>query len=72
MKLKKEEQSMDTSLLLRMWNKIHMGGDTDPNCETETEGKTIQRLPYLGNPSCILSPNPDTIVDTNRCLMTGG
>jgi hypothetical protein len=48
MKLKKkEDQSMDTLVLLRRGNKIPMGGDT--KCGAETEGKDIQRrLSHLG------------------------
>jgi hypothetical protein len=46
MKLKKkEDQSMDTSTLLRKGNKISMGGVT--KFGAETEGMTIQRLPHL-------------------------
>jgi hypothetical protein len=45
---KKEDQSMDTSLLLRMWNKILMEGVTETNFGAETEGRTIQRLPQPG------------------------
>jgi hypothetical protein len=49
MKLKKkEDQSMDTSLLLRMGNKIPMEGVTGTKFGAETEGKTIQRLPHVG------------------------
>ena len=49
MKLKKkEDQRVDTSVLLRRGNKIPMGGDTETKCGPETEGKAIQRLPYLG------------------------
>jgi len=49
MKLKKEEgQSVDTSVLLRMVNKIPMEGVTETKHGAETEGKTIQRLPHLG------------------------
>ena len=49
MKLKKkEDQSMDTSFLLRMGNKIHMEGVTETKFRAETEGKTIQRLSHLG------------------------
>ena len=49
MKLKKkEDQSVDTSVLLRRGNKIPMGGDTETKCGAETEGMTIQRLPHLG------------------------
>jgi hypothetical protein len=49
MKLKKkEDQSMDTSILLRRGNKIPMGGVTETKFEADTEGKAIQRLPHLG------------------------
>jgi hypothetical protein len=49
MKLKKKEnQSMDTSILLRRGNKIPMEGDTETKHRAETECKTIQRLLYLG------------------------
>jgi hypothetical protein len=42
MKLKKEDQSVETSLLLRMWNKIPMEGVTETKFRIKTEGKTIQ------------------------------
>jgi hypothetical protein len=45
---KVEDQSVDTSFLLRMGNKILMEGVTETKCEAETEGMTIQRLPHLG------------------------
>jgi hypothetical protein len=49
MKLKKkEDQSVDTLLLLRMGNKIPMEGVTETKFRAETEGRTIQRLPHLG------------------------
>jgi hypothetical protein len=48
MKLKKEDQSVDTSVLLRRGNKIPMEGITETKYGAETEGKTIWRLPYLG------------------------
>ena len=48
MKLKKkEDQSVDTSFLLRMGNKIPMEGVTETKFGAEMEGKTIQRLPNL-------------------------
>jgi hypothetical protein len=37
---------MDTSFLLRMVNKILMEGVTETKFGSETEGRTIQRLPY--------------------------
>jgi hypothetical protein len=49
MKLKmKEDQSVDTSSLLRMEKKIPMKGVTETKFRAETEGKTIQRLPHPG------------------------
>jgi hypothetical protein len=52
MKLKKKDQSVDTSFLLRMGNKIPMEGVTETKFGAETEGRkegrTIQRLPYPG------------------------
>ena len=42
MKLKKkEDQSVDTSLLLRMGNKIPMEGVIETKFEAKSEGKTI-------------------------------
>jgi hypothetical protein len=52
---KKEDQSMDTSVLLRRGNKIPMGGGTETKCGAETEGKTIQRLPHLGCIPCTVT-----------------
>jgi hypothetical protein len=43
MKLKKEDQSVDISFLLRMGNKIPMEGVTETHFGAETEGRTIQR-----------------------------
>jgi hypothetical protein len=49
MKLKKkEDQSVDTSFLLRLGNKIPMEGVTEAKFIADTEGSTIQRLPHLG------------------------
>jgi hypothetical protein len=45
---KKEDQSVETSILLRRGNKIPVEGVTETKCEAETEGMTIQRLPCLG------------------------
>jgi hypothetical protein len=44
--MNKEDQSVDTSILLRRGNKLPMEGVT--KCRAETEGMTIQRLPHLG------------------------
>jgi hypothetical protein len=59
MKLKKKEyQSVSSSFLLRMGNKIPMGGDPETNCRAETEGKAIQRLPHLGIHPIYSQENP--------------
>jgi hypothetical protein len=68
---KKGDQSVGASVLLRRGNKILMGGDTETKCGAETEEKAIQRLHPPGDPSNIKSPNPDTIMDTKKCLLTG-
>ena len=48
MKLKKkEDQSVDTSILLRRGNKIPMEGVTETKFGSKTEGMTILRLPHL-------------------------
>jgi hypothetical protein len=38
---KKEDQSVDTLLLLRMGNKMHMEGVTETKFRAEIEGRTI-------------------------------
>jgi hypothetical protein len=49
MKLKnKEDQSVYTSLLLRMGNKIPTKGVTETKFGAKMEGRTIQRLPHPG------------------------
>jgi hypothetical protein len=45
---KKEDQSADTSLLLRVGNKTPMEGITETKFKAEMEGRTIQRLPHPG------------------------
>jgi hypothetical protein len=48
MKLKKkEDQSVDTLILLRRRNKISMEEVTETKCGAETEGMIIHRLPHL-------------------------
>jgi hypothetical protein len=57
-KLKKEDKSMDSSVLLRRGNKIPMGGDT--KCGAEIEGKAFFTfkgnitLHHAGCPGCII------------------
>jgi hypothetical protein len=48
MKLKKKEnQSVDTWVLLGRGNKIPMRGNRETKCGADYEGMTIQKLPYL-------------------------
>ena len=63
---KKEGQSVDYLILLRRGNKIPMEGVTETTCGAEAEGKAPP-----GKLSHIQSPNPDTIVYANKCLLTG-
>jgi hypothetical protein len=48
MKLKKEDQSVNASVLLRRRNKILTGGNAETKYGTDIEGKVLQRLPHLG------------------------
>ena len=45
---KKEDQSVDVSVLLRRENKILTRANMETKCGAETKGKAIQRLPHLG------------------------
>jgi hypothetical protein len=47
MKLKKEDQSVDSLVFLRSRIKIPMGGDTETKYGAETEEKAIQRVSHL-------------------------
>jgi hypothetical protein len=53
-KLKKEEPSLNSLILLRRGNKIPMEGVTETKCGADTEGVTIQRL----IPHTITKPRP--------------
>jgi hypothetical protein len=49
MKLKKkEDQSVNTSILLRLQNNVSMEGVTETKFGAEMDGRTIQRLPHPG------------------------
>ena len=45
---KKEDQIVNTSFLLRMWNKIPLKGVSETKFGADTEGTTTQRLSHLG------------------------
>ena len=67
MKLKKKNQSVDVSVLLRKGSKTFMGANTETKCGAETEGKGIQRLPHLGIYPIYSHP----FVDTKKCFLKG-
>ena len=72
MKLKKkEDQSVDTLILLRKGHKITMEGVIEIKFGAETEGTTIKETAPPGDPSHKQPPNPDIIVDANKSLLTG-
>jgi hypothetical protein len=72
MKLKKEDQSVDTSILLRRGNKIPMEGVTETKYEAETEGTNYHPETSLHrDPSHQHPPKTDSIVDANKSLLTG-
>ena len=61
---------MDTSFLLRRGNKISMEGVAkDKMWNRDCRNDHLQAAPP-GDPSHIQSPNPDTFVDANKCLLT--
>jgi hypothetical protein len=66
MKFKKEDQSVDTSFLLGMGNKITMEGVTESKFGAEMEGRTIQKLPPPGGPSHNQPPNTDIIAYASK------
>jgi len=69
---KKDDQSVDASVLLRRGTKIFTGGNTETKFGAETKGKAIQRLPHLGIQSIYIQlPNPDNIADAKKCMLTG-
>ena len=65
MKLKKEDLSVDTSVLLRRGNKIPMERDIKTNCGAETEGRANQKVTHLEiHP--IYSYQPQTLLQMPR------
>jgi hypothetical protein len=60
-KIKKEDQSVDTSFLLRIGNKTPMEGVTETKFGFKTKGWTIQRLPHSGI-HCIISHQTQTLL----------
>jgi hypothetical protein len=67
---KKEDQHVDTLILLRRGNKIPMEGVTETKFRAETGRKNHPETAPLENPSHKQPPNPDIIADANKCLLT--
>ena len=70
MKFKKKDQSVDSLIHHRRGNKMFIVADTEIKCGAESEGKATETAPP-GDPTLIQLPNPDTIVDANKCLLIG-
>jgi hypothetical protein len=45
-------------------------GNAGTESGAETERKTVQRLPHLGYPSHLQTPNPDTTANAKKYLLT--
>ena len=70
MKLKKKKDyNVDISVLLRQGIKLCIGGDTETKFGAEMKEDHSVTIPP-GDPSHIQLPNPDTIVNANKCLLT--
>jgi hypothetical protein len=62
-KIKKEDQRVDTSFLLRIGNKISMEGVAETKFGAKVKGWTIQRLPHMGI-HLIISQQMQTLLHT--------
>jgi hypothetical protein len=66
---KKEDQSVDTSFLLQMGNKILMEIVTETKFRVRQKEGPLRDCPR--DPSHKQSPNPDTIAYASKILLTG-
>jgi len=71
MKLKKENQSVDTSVLIRRGNNILTGGSTEARSGAETEEKNIQKLHHLGIHPIYSHQTQILFGYANKCILTG-
>ena len=58
------------SVLLRKGNKILTGANMETKCGSETEGKAIQRLPYLGVHPIYRHQTQTLLLDAKKRLLT--
>jgi hypothetical protein len=71
MKLKKkEDHSVNTSILLRRGNRISIGGNTETKFGQKLKERPSSDCSTWGSIPYIVR-NPDTFVDANKCLLTG-
>jgi hypothetical protein len=68
---KKEDHSVDTSVLLRRGIKIPNGRRYRYKVWSRNERKSYPGTVAPRDPSHIQLPNPDSIVDANKLLVTG-
>ena len=68
--MKKEDQHVDTSFLLRIGNKIPMEGVTETKFGAKSKGWTIQRLPHPGFHSIISHQMQTLLRMPVRCCWT--
>jgi len=61
MKLKKKTKMWMLQTFLEGETKILTGENMETMCGAKIEGKIIQKLPHLEDPSHIQTPNPDNI-----------
>jgi hypothetical protein len=69
-KIKKEDQWVDTSFLLRRGNKIPMKEVTEKSLELRRKDGLSRDYPP-GDPSHNQPPNPDTIAYARKILLKG-
>jgi hypothetical protein len=67
---KKEDQRVDTLILLRRGNKIPLEGVTETKLKAETEGMNPETAPP-GDPCHKQPPNTNNIVDAKKSLLIG-
>jgi hypothetical protein len=70
-KIKKEDQRVDNSFLLRIGNKIPMEGVTETKFGAKTKEWTIQRIPYPGIQPIISHQTQTLLHMPERFLLKG-
>jgi hypothetical protein len=68
---KKENQSVDTAIILRRRDKIPMEGVTETKLRAEIKGMTVQKLPHLGIHPINSHQTQTLLYMTARFFLTG-